>query len=154
MVDWHFACASKSAFVADLDAFTDGYGWPRLTGADGGLPSCRVFQNLRIDFDWIEDLEGQPAVLDAQRQVVTPAVMRGPHCNARATTVPGIPAAAAILAQLEADIADFFASQPLAAHDTPASMCGAYQVAPPQFRTTAGGTKLVTGIAAPKRRWA
>ena len=157
MIDWYFQCKDLDSFIADLDALSNFAGIPPLTiTGDKGeelLPQCVIINDkIRVDFDWIDDLVGVPPVLDASGNVVTPAIMRGPHCNMRIAVMPGVdPAPYAALLQ---KMTNLFNAQSAATEDTPAAMLSKYAVIARQVRKTSRGTCLI--VPAPsvaKRAW-
>ncbi len=149
MTEWLFRVVSFAAFAQDLDAFTDAFGYAPLTEDDGHggriIYSGAVLQNmLRFDFDLIDNLTGVDAVTNGSGTVLTPAVMYGPHVNAKSTILPDVDQglADAADANLAAQLIYFFATQTLVPYNG-----GAFQ-----WRTTQRGTALIDDVPARRRR--
>jgi hypothetical protein len=167
-IDWCFACTGgKAQFLVDFRQFCQdaGYVVSGVVDPDGkarallvdqaanlslSMPSMRIFPDLRIDLDVIDNLVGQPAVVSALGVVTTPAVLRGFHLNVRSS--PMSPAAASAAATLDAALRAWFATKPLVVHDTPASMLTAFGVTAKSYRTTTGGTKLIDPLPLVRKR--
>lgn len=146
--DLFFRVASLPDFMDDLDAFCDANGYPRLTQTDDEgnrtLPTEVTQDHTRYDFDYINDLVGVPAELDSDGNVVSPAIMRGPHINVRISLLPG--GDPAELTALQADLDAYFASQSDAPYAPPAAMLARLGINSSQIRGNMKRTGRGTGL--------
>lgn len=124
MTEWLFRVSSFASFAADLDSFTGAMGYAPLTDDDGHggriiRPGAELQALIRFDFDLIDNMIIVDAVTDADGNVVTPPVMKGPHVNAQATLLPNVDQVAAqtALTTLEGQLAAFFGALPINDYD-------------------------------------
>ena len=151
MIDLYFAAPSLAAFQADMGAFTADNGWPNVA-VSADIPSFTG--SSRIDFIIIPNLVAIPAVVGVNGNIVTAAVTRGWHCNARLSEGrPNAPTGAFVQVGMMA--AAWFLDHPVVLHNSPPSVLLRYGVeARLVHRAPNGSVMFDTAPVHPKAGWA